>query len=216
MYSLRVSFAMKNVKLAIITANIVTVSVIYLLLGNLGEASALTLRDNHYDKWNCCDDLNKNADVDTGDIEQHGKQNAATNQICIAFNCEQKIVVDQNYAKDKATIGTESDNYDSNGKYAVNIYIDYHKTASHYHDGLLTAQVAGKTYVPYHFSMREAINKADGKQIFYIYNFNPGVLQDGDTYKICIKNLDSDEKDCREVNYHGSDGQNKVSLTFPS
>jgi len=194
----------------------VVVGAIYLLLGNLGEASALVLKDNHYDKWNCCDDLNKDAEAKTGDIEQHGKQNAATNQICIAFNCEQKIVVDQNYGKGKGSTSGESEEYNDNGKYAVNIYIDYDKSASHYHGGLLTAEVAGKTYVPYHFDMGEAVKKADGKQIFYVYTFNPGVLQDGDTYKICVKNLDNGDKDCNEVNYHGSDSQNPVNLNFPN
>src|SRR6185436_14198823 len=103
----------------------VVVSAIYLLLGNLGEASALVLKDNYYDKWDCCGDLNKDAEAKTGDIEQHGKQNSTTNQICIAFNCKQKIVVDQNYNKNKGSTSNENKEYNDNDKYTINIYIDY-------------------------------------------------------------------------------------------
>jgi hypothetical protein len=207
---------MKTLRNVIIITNLVVVSSIFLVLANLGEAQALTLKDNHYDKWNCCDDLNKDAHAETGDIEQHGKQNAAVNQICIAFNCEQNLKIEQNYAKDKATIDSGSGSYHSDGTYSVNIYMQYSKSASHYGDALLTAEVAGKTYVPYNFDFGQAVKKADGDPVFYIYSFNAGVLQDGDTYKICVKNLENDEKDCREVNYHGDNEVKSIYLNFPS
>jgi len=200
---------MKNEKLVVLSTSLVVLSTLFILFASASSADA-------YKPWRCCESFDQDDEVKTGDVEQHGKQNAATNQICIAFTCEQNLAVDQNYAKDKATIDSESGEYDSHGKYSVNIYIDYDKSASHYHGGLLTAEVAGKTYVPYHFDMGEAVKKADGKQIFYIYNFNPGVLEEGDTYKICVKNLDNGDKDCNEVDYHGSDGQNPVNLNFPS
>ena len=213
---MRVSFAMKNLKLVVISGNLVIVSAIFLILANLGEAQALTLKDNHYDKWDCCGDLNKNADVDTGEIEQHGKQNAAVNQICIAFNCEQSLKIEQNYAKDKAEIDSGGSGYHEDGTYSVNIYMQYSKSASHYGDALLTAEVADKTYVPYQFDFGKAVKKADGQPVFYIYTFNAGVLQDGDSYKICVKNLENGDKDCKEIDYHGSDGVKSIYLNFPS
>lgn len=206
---------MKNEKLVVVATTLVVVATLLILSGNFNQAQALEWHWNKIEKFNCCDDLNKDAEVKTGDIEQHGKQNAAVNQICIAFACEQDLKIEQNYAKDHGEIYPSSYSNHGNGKYSVNIYMQYSKSAGHYGDALLTAEVADKTYVPYEFSFKDAVKKADGQPVFYVYTFNAGVLQDGDSYKICVKNLDNGNKDCRNVDYHGSDGVKSIYLNFP-
>ena len=117
---------------------------------------------------------------------------------------------DNNYSE------AELDNIYKNGL-KVEIKLVAKSNPSEYHDVAISANDGDNSYTPVSatFPFGDNIRDTGSNTITYTYYYLPGVISVGESFNICVKNLDSGHTSCETGINHGEHKPEQITIALP-